>query len=149
MGSSLTSAEYYSSPGSAHPSATSTPQPLYDNEHLYFGRQNTDIQHQQPLQNYSSNRPSNLSASMRPHYLYNPASKGMFNAATSATSTSAANFTAPAFSMQHVNPSQVLHPKYSSTQPHSINIPRNENMFSFSKIQTTKTTREALFLKDL
>ena len=70
---------------------------------------------------------------MRPHYLYNPASEGMFNAVTSATSTSAANFTAPAFSIQHVNPSQVLHPEYSSTQPHSINMPRNENMFSFGE----------------
>ena len=133
MGSSMNPAEYYSPPGSAHPSATSTPQPLYDNEHLYFGRQNADMRHQRPMQNYSSNRPSNLSTSMQSHYLYNPTNEAMFNAVTSSASASAANFTAPAFSMQHVNPSQVLHPEYTNTQPHGINMPRNETMFSFGE----------------
>ena len=133
MGSSINSAEYYSPPGSAHPSTTSTPQPLYDNEHLYFGRQNTDMRHQRPMQNYSTNRPSNLSTSMQPQYLYNPTNEAVFNAVTSGAPTSAASFTGPAFSMQHVNPSQVLHPEYSNTQPHAINLPRNENLFSFGE----------------
>lgn len=133
MGSSINSAEYYSPPGSAHPSATSTPQPLYDNEHLYFGRQNADMRHQRPMQNYSSNRPSNLSTSMQPHYLYNPSNEAMYNAVTSGASTSAASFTGPAFSIQHVNPSQVLHPEYSNAQPHGMNVPRNENMFTFGE----------------
>lgn len=133
MGSSINSAEYYSPPGSAHPSATSTPQPLYDNEHLYFSRQNAEMRPQRPMQNYPTNRPSNLSASMQPQYLYSPANEAMFNTVTSAASTSTANFTAPAFSMQHVNPSHVLHPEYSSTQPHGMNIPRTENMFSFGE----------------
>ena len=133
MGSSINSAEYYSPPGSAHPSATSTPQPLYDNEHLYFGRQNADMRHQRPMQTYSSNRPSNLSTSMQPQYLYNPTSEAVFNAVTTGASTSAASFTGPAFSMQHVNPSQVLQPEYSSTQQHAMNVPRNDNVFSFGE----------------
>lgn len=131
LGSSINSAEFYSPPGSAHPSTTSTPQPLYDSEHLYFGRQNTDMRHQRPMQTFSSNRPSNLSTSMQPQYLYHPTNEAMFNAVTS--SASASSFAGPAFSMQHVNPSQVLHPEYSNTQPHGMNVPRNENMFSFGE----------------
>ena len=133
MGSSIHSAEYYSPPGSAQPSATSTPQPLYDNEHLYFGRQNTDIRHQRPMQNYSSNRPSNLAASMQPQYLYGHNNDTVFNAVTSGAPASAASLAGPVFSMQHVNPSQVLHPEYSHAPPHGMNAPRNENMFSFGE----------------
>ena len=133
MGSSLNSTDYYSPPGSAHPSSTSTPQPMYDNEHLYFGRQNAEIRHQRPVQNYSSSRPSNLSSSMQPQYMYNPTNEGIFGAVTSAASGSSTNFTAPAFSMQHVDPSQVLQPEYSNTQSLGMNLPRNENMFSFGE----------------
>ena len=147
MGSSINSAEYYSPPASAHPSATSTPQPLYDNEHLYLGRQNAELRHQRPMQNYSSNRPSNRSASMQPHYLYNssnPTNEAIFNAVTSA-SASTATFTAPAFSMQHVNPSQVLHPEYSNAQPHGISIPRHENIFSFGEDSDNEDDEGAAF----
>ena len=133
IGSSINSAEYYSPPGSTHPSATSTPQPLYDNEHLYFGRQNADVRHQRPMQSYLSSRPSNLSTSLQPQYMYNSSTEAMFNAATSAACASSGNFTAPAFSMQHINPSQVLRPEYSNAQPHGINMQRNENMFSFGE----------------
>lgn len=129
MGSSLNSADYYSPPGSAHPSSASTPQPMYDHDHMYFGRQNVDQRHQRPMQSYSSNRPSNLSNSMQPQYMYNP-NDAMFNAVTSAASMPTTGFTAPAYSAQHVNPSQI-HPGYSHTQPHGMNMQSNENMFSF------------------
>ena len=126
LGSSY-SAEYYSPPGSAHPSSASTPQPLYDGEHMYFGRQNP---HQRPMQGYPSNRPSNLSSSMQAQYMYHPTTDSMFTAATSAASIPPTNFTAPAFSMQHVNPSQI-HPEYANAPPHGLNMSRNENMFTF------------------
>jgi len=128
MGSSLNSAaDYYSPPGSARPSTTSTPQPVYDNEQLYFGRQNSG----RPMQSYASNRPSNLASSMQSHYIYNANNEAMFNGVTSAASLPTTNFTSPAFSM-HVNPSQI-HPEFSNAQSHAMNMARNENMFSFGE----------------
>ena len=132
MGSSLSSADYYSPPGSAHPSSTSTPQPIYENEHLYFGRQNVDVRHPRSAQGYTAKRPSNLSNSMQPQYMYNNTNEQMLNGVTSTSSMPTANFVSPAFSMQHVNPSQI-HPEYSNTASHGMNIPRNENMFSFGE----------------
>lgn len=129
IGSSLNSADYYSPPGSAHPSSASTPQPLYDSEHMYFGRHNADMRHQRPMQGYPTNRPSNLSSSMQAQYMYNHTTNSMFNAVTSAASMPTTNFTAPAFSMQHVNPSQI-HPEYSNSHGHGL---ANENMFTFGE----------------
>jgi len=131
MGSSLNSADYYSPPGSAHPSSSSTPQPMYENEPLYFGGQNPDIRHQQRhMQGYTSKRPSNLSNSIQPQYMYNSSTEQMLNAITSATSMPTTHFTAPAYNMQHVNPSQI-HPEFSNTQSNGMNMARHENMFSF------------------
>ena len=124
MGTSLNSSDYYSPPGSAYRSTTSTPQPLHDNDHVYFER------HQRAMNNYPTNRPSNLSTSMQPQYIYNPNHESMFSAVTAAGS-SASNFTAPAFSMQHVNPSQVLHPEFSSAESQAVGLSRHENLFSF------------------
>ena len=132
MGSSLNSTDYYSPPGSAHPSATSTPQPMYENEHLYFGRQNADLRHQRPMQGYTTKRPTNLSNSMQPQYMYNSANEQMLNAITSAASMPTTNYTAPAYSMQHVNPSQI-HPEFSNAQSHGMNLTRSENVFSFGE----------------
>ncbi|KAK4690631.1 hypothetical protein P7C71_g6203, partial [Lecanoromycetidae sp. Uapishka_2] len=129
MGSSLNSTDYYSPPGSAHPSSSTTPQPMYDNDHLYFSRQNVDPRHQRPMQSYSSNRPSNLSNSMQQQFVYHP-NDTMFNAVTSAASMPATSFTAPAYSAQHVNPSQI-HPGFSNAQSHGISMQSHENMFSF------------------
>lgn len=130
VGSSLNSVDYYSPPGSAHPSSTSTPQPVYENDRLYFGRQTTDIRHQRPRQSYTTNRPSNLSSSLQPQYMYNSTNEQMLNAITSAASVPTANYTAPAYSMQHINPSQI-HPEYSNAQSQGPNITRHENVFSF------------------
>ena len=123
MGSSLNSSDYYSPPASAHQSTASTPQP-YDNEHIYFDR------HQRTMQNYTSNRPSNLSNTMQTQYIYSPNGDSMFSPVTSA-GTSAAAFSTPAFSMQHVNPSQVLHPEFSNATNPPMTQTRQEALFSF------------------
>jgi len=120
-------ADYYSPPGSAQPSSTSTPQPVYDNDRLYFGLQNSG----RPMQSYASNRPSNLSSSMQPHYMYHANNEAMFNGMTSAASLPTTDFTSPAFTM-HVNPSQI-HPEFSNAQSHAMNMARTENVFSFGE----------------
>ena len=133
MGSSLNSGDYYSSPpGSAHPSSASTPQPLYENDTVYFGRQNP--QSQRPMQDYSNVRQSSMSSSMPQQYVYNPTQASMFSAVTSTGPGSAASYTAPSYSMQqHVNPSQVLHPEFSNAQSHGVNVTGTENMFTFGE----------------
>ena len=127
MGSSLNSTDYYSPPGSAYPSTASTPQPIHENDHMYFDHNVMDTRAQRPMQSYGPSRLSNLSSSMQPQYIYNPNSESMFSAVT--TSGPTPNFNAAAFSMQqHVNPSQMLHPEFSTSQSNGT---RNEHMFSF------------------
>ena len=135
MGQSLNSADYYSPPGSAHPSSASTPQPLYDSDQqMYFGRQNLDMRQGRPIQNFQGHRTPNFPNSLQQHYMYNPGNDAIFNAVTSAASAPSSGFTAPAFSVQsHVNPSQVLHAEYPSAQAHGLNSSRNENMFGFGE----------------
>ncbi|KAL8832068.1 MAG: hypothetical protein Q9170_005035 [Blastenia crenularia] len=124
MASSLNSSDYYSPPASAHPSTASTPQP-YDNEQMYFDR------HQRNLQRYTSNRPSHLSSTMQTQYIYSPNEASLFSPVTSA-GTSAATYNTPAYSMQHVNPSQVLHPSFTATtNAPSMGQTRHENGFTF------------------
>ncbi|MCJ1387423.1 hypothetical protein MMC18_000266 [Xylographa bjoerkii] len=131
MGSSLTSTDYYSPTGSAFPSTASTPQPMHDNnDRLYFDQSALEMRQPRPVQNYSVNRPSNLSNSMQPQYIYNPNAESMFSAVTSGGPMP--HFSASAFSMQqHVNPSQVLHPEFSTSQSPAMPVTRTENMFSF------------------
>ena len=129
MGSSLNSTDYYSPPGSAFPSSTSTPQPMHDGDHMLFDPNAADSRQQRSMQNYSPNRSSNLTSSMQPRYIYNPNNESMFSAVTSAGPPT--NFNPSVFSMQHVNPSQVLRPEFPNSRSPGINLSRNENLFSF------------------
>jgi GATA-binding protein len=132
MGSSLTSTDYYSPPGSGFPSSASTPQPMQSNEDVYFERRAVDMRHPRPVNNFSAARSSGLSRSLQPHYMYQQHNEdAMF-------STSAAGpipgFTTQHYSniQQHVNPSQVLqHPQYSHSHSPALPGPRQDAMFTF------------------
>lgn len=124
MGSSLNSSDYYSPPASAHPSSSSTPQP-YDNEQMYFER------HQRAMQQYATSRPSNLSNAVQTQYIYSPNEASLFSPVTAA-GTSSATYNTPAYSMRHINPSQVLPPDFSTaTSAPAMALARQDNMFSF------------------
>lgn len=124
MGSSLNSSDYYSPPTSAHPSSASTPQP-FDSEQVYFER------HQRGMQQYATSRPSNLSNAVQTQYIYSPNEASLFSPVTTA-GTSSATYDTPAYSMQHVNPSQVLRPDFSNaTSAPTMAQARHDNMFSF------------------
>ncbi|KAL9100056.1 MAG: hypothetical protein Q9187_009411, partial [Circinaria calcarea] len=131
MGSSLNSADYYSPPGSAFPSTASTPQPMHDGEHVYFDHNGIELRHQRPLQNFSSNRPSNLSNSMQPHYIYDPNHESMFTAVTTAGPMQSYNAAGYPLLQQHINPSHVLHSGYSNSQSPGMPLARQDNLFSF------------------
>ncbi|KAI9748978.1 MAG: hypothetical protein M4579_007053 [Chaenotheca gracillima] len=139
MGSSLNSTDYYSPPGSAYPSTVSTPQPLNDNERMFFDHHSMDMRMQGHMPSYEPNRPSNLSNAMPPQYMYHqPTHETLFNPVSSAGPNP--SFSSPGFGMhhqhhpqqqQHVNPSHVLGPDYSSGPPSGSHIARSDNVFSF------------------
>ncbi|KAH7116810.1 hypothetical protein B0J11DRAFT_552776 [Dendryphion nanum] len=131
IASSLNSTDYYSPPSSAFPSTVSTPQPISDDT-MYFDRQGMDIRSQHGGNSYGPHRPSNLSASMQPQYIFNPSGTGdsMFSAVTNpATSTS---YSTPTSFGQtaHVDPTQVLHNNL-PFRSENMQMSRHENMFSF------------------
>ncbi|KAI9804956.1 MAG: hypothetical protein M1833_006259 [Piccolia ochrophora] len=129
MGSSLNSTDFYSPPGSAHPSTVSTPQPLLDNEQFFFDPTSVDMRFHRQLHQYASNRPTNLSNSVAHQYMYNPNQEAMLNAVSSAGATS--TFSSPGHSLQqHVNPSHVLQNEYPSRSP-GVRLAGHENVFTF------------------
>ena len=133
VGYSMNTTDIYSPPGSAHPSSTSTPQPLYEDEPMTFSRQSLDIRQGRPVQSYPANR-SGLSNPMQQYTVYNTNNEPMFHTASNGTSVPPSGFPAPSFSMQqHINPSQVLHPEFSGSQAHGSNGRRTENMFSIGE----------------
>ena len=131
LSSSLTSTDYYSPTGSGFPSTASTPQPMHDNDHMYFDQSGMDLRHQRPIPTYGVSRPSNLSNSMQPQYIYNPNDEAMYSTVSGAGPMQ--HFNASAFAMQsHVNPSQVLNPDFSTSRsPAALPATRSENMFTF------------------
>ncbi|KAI9817584.1 MAG: hypothetical protein M1827_001196 [Pycnora praestabilis] len=144
MGSSLNSAEYYSPPGSAYPSTVSTPQPIPEGERIFFEHSNADMRHQRSMPNYGTNRPSHLSHSMGPQYIYNPNHESIFSAVSGSGPSS--SYPSPGFAMQqHVNPSHVLHPEYSSARSPALQMARNENMFTFGGDSDNEDEENASF----
>jgi GATA-binding protein len=132
MPSSLNSTDYYSPPGSAYPSAVSTPQPITEGEQMYFDRSGNGVDgRQRGVQGFNSHGPSQLSSAMTPQYIFNPSSEQMFSAVT--TSGPIPHFAASSFAQPgHVNPSHVIHPDYSAaSRIGGLPIARSENIFQF------------------
>lgn len=125
--SSLNSNDYYSPPGSAYPSAVSTPQPIPEGEQMYFQHHGIDMRHQRP-QTFSHG-PSSLSNSMAPQYMYNANGGSMFTAVTTAGPSN--SYSSPgSFGMnQHIDPSQVFQPEHPARSP-GVHM-GHENIFSF------------------
>ncbi|KAG9248664.1 hypothetical protein BJ878DRAFT_538130 [Calycina marina] len=127
--SSMKPNHFYSPPGSAHPSAVSTPQPVQDNEQqMYFGHHDLNSQHQRSQQNFGNGH-SSLSNSMAPQYMYNSTNGSMFSGPT--TSGPSTSYTSPdVFGMeQHIDPAQVFQTDHSGRSP-GAHL-GHENMFSF------------------
>ena len=130
MGSSLNSNDYYSPPGSTFPSAVSTPQPLQSKEDAPREYNPPEARSSRPVQNYPVQRPSALSNALHPPYMYHTNEEAIFGAVT--TAGPAPSFNPPTFNIQqHINPSQVLHPEFSSSHSPAVPGTRSENMFTF------------------
>ena len=116
---------FHSPQGSGYPSTVSTPQPLQEDQNMFFAPQpvhfasmpNFQQHHQQPMQN-----------SAQQQYVFNPGGGQMFNAVSSgypSHSFSQTSFQAPSI----LDPSQVMSNDFQ--QQSSMHISRNENMFTF------------------
>lgn len=129
MASSLNSTDYYSPPGSAYPSTASTPQPVQEGEQLYFERAGIDIRTQQAMHGFTPHRPSSVANSMQPQFIFNPNGDQLFSSVTGPATIP--HFSPSGFT-NHVNPSQVLHPDY-TTGPlqNGLSMSHNEGMFTF------------------
>lgn len=90
-----------------------------------------DIRASHGASSYGSHRPSNLSNSMQPQFMYNAGGTGDSMFSSVSNGNVAAPFSVPNFSQAgHVDPSQVLHNNLPFRQD-NMQIPRHENMFSF------------------
>ncbi|KAI4712188.1 hypothetical protein J4E89_002453 [Alternaria sp. Ai002NY15] len=134
MASSLNSTDYYSPPSSAFPSTVSTPQPIPEDNQMYFDRSGMDIRNSHGGASYGPHRPSNLSTSMQPQFIFNPGAGGPDSVFSPVTSTSGSLPFSSASSFgqsSHVDPSQVLHNHLPLRQQHEMQMGRQENMFTF------------------
>ncbi|CAG8978675.1 hypothetical protein HYALB_00004657 [Hymenoscyphus albidus] len=140
--SSMNSNDYYSPPGSAYPSTASTPQPIPENEQMYFPHHGMDMRPPRP--HTFSHGPSSLSNSMGPQYMYNATGGSMFTAVTSGAGPSN-SYTAPGgFNMsQHIDPSQVFQPEQPVRSP-GVHM-GHENMFSFGADSDNEEDEGAAF----
>jgi len=118
--------------GSAFQSQVSTPQPIPENEQVFFGPQQTHFgsmpnfsHHQQQQQQHQM--PSS-SLPQQQQFIFNPNGETMFSAITTASQPGA--FTQPAFHM----PGHLDQPQFPGNDfghPSGLPIHRNENMFTF------------------
>lgn len=122
MPSNSLGADYYSPPGSAYPSAVSTPHPMADNEGFYFG--SMDMRHARQ-QGYRTGHPA-MGNVMGNQFPYGANGNLMFNAATTSSSDAASTFTAPS-SFGHIDPTQVFQQEHRSP---AVGLGQ-DNVFSF------------------
>jgi GATA-binding protein len=141
--SSLNSNDYYSPPGSAYPSAVSTPQPIPEGEQMYFQHHGMDIRPQRP--HTFSHGPSSLSNSIQPQYIYNASGGSMFTAVSNAGPQNNSYHAPNQFNMsQHIDPSQVFQPDHPVRSP-SVHVGGHENMFSFGADSDNEDDEGAAF----
>lgn len=126
------SSSYCSPAPSAYHSTVSTPQPIPENEQIFFGTgSSVDLRQQAHMGSYNPNpqhQHAPSSSMQQQQFIFSPSNDNIFSAVTSASSTS---FTQPAsFSMPgHIDPSDVL-PTDLTPGPGQP-FPRADNMFSF------------------
>lgn len=124
--SNLASMDFSSPPGSAFPSAVSTPQPNLDDNQMYFESGLINAQPQRSMPRFASPLSMGMPNSMQPSQMFNPGSNGMFGTNHGGGSGIHSQFNSPAFSMpQHVNPNQVL-----QGEPAMFGVPRHDAMFT-------------------
>lgn len=144
--SSLTSGDFYSPPQSGFPSNVSTPQPGHEHDaHFYFEHNDMDLRPTRTLPYYPHNRPSNLAAPLVSHHSFGPSTESAFTPMNAFGSAPSMNgFRVPP-QQQHIDPSRVLGPDYSSRVSPNVQVSSNDNMFHFGEDSDGEEDEDATF----
>ena len=119
---------FHSPVGSNFHSTVSTPQPMAEEQQMYFGAQHQNQFGSMP--NFSHHQHQNIPHGSMPQqqYVFNPNGETMFSALTTASQPS--SFSQPAFQMPtHFDGPQ--HIQHDFNGPSSLPFGRSENMFTF------------------
>jgi len=119
---------FHSPVGSNFHSTVSTPQPMAEEQNMYFGAQHQN--HFGSMPNFSQHQHHNAPHGSMPQqqYVFNPNGETMFSALTTASQPS--SFSQPAFQMpSHFDGPQ--HIQHDFNGPSSLPFGRSENMFTF------------------
>ncbi|KAL2016296.1 hypothetical protein VTK56DRAFT_3895 [Thermocarpiscus australiensis] len=123
MPSGSVAADYYSPPGSAYPSAVSTPHPLADNEAFYFG----PLDMRQPRQQPYRTGHTGVGNGLGHQFPYGGSGNLMFPAATTASDPTPAFAATSSFG--HIDPTQVFQQEHPARSP-GVGL-RQDSMFTF------------------
>ena len=115
---------FHSPQGSRYPSTASTPQPLLEEQNMFFGPQST---HFGSMPNFMQHQPQQLQGSTQ-QFVFNPSGDQMFSAISSSMpshSLSHPSFNAPGL----LDPTQMIPTEFQ--HPNGMPLQRHENMFTF------------------
>lgn len=116
-------ASFQSPPPSAYPSTVSTPQPVAENDNIFFGNQANSGS----VPNFQQQYGQGPTTHQQQQFVFSPSSDSMFNAISS--SAPSHSFHPPTFQgSSHLDPNHLMSHNF---QPSSIPIPRHGNMFTF------------------
>ena len=118
---------FQSPPGSGYPSAVSTPQPMADNEQIFFGGQSAPVHggmsNFQQQHHHHASQTSMQHHQQQQQFVFSPNSDSAFS--TVPHSYSQPNFQMP----DHLDPSQVMPNDFQNNS--TMMPPRHENLFTF------------------
>lgn len=125
------SSSYCSPSTSTYHSTVSTPQPIPENEQVFFGNSSSvDLRQQAHMGGFNAhqNQQQASNTQMQPQYIFNPNNENIFSAVTTAGPST--SFTqASSYMSGHIDPSDVL-PTDLTPGPGQP-FPQNDNMFTF------------------
>ncbi|OQO07030.1 hypothetical protein B0A48_07596 [Cryoendolithus antarcticus] len=123
------SSTFHSPAGSQFPSTVSTPQPMPDNEQVFFAPHHAMHHGSMPdFSQHHQQQQATLASSLPPHqqqFIFNPNGESMFSAVPSASQSS--SYTQPAFQM----PGPLDHSQFLNPDFNQHGMPTHRNMFTF------------------
>ncbi|KAL2758559.1 hypothetical protein ACRALDRAFT_2100768, partial [Sodiomyces alcalophilus JCM 7366] len=129
--SAMNAAGLYSPPGSAYPSAVSTPHPMPDHEALYCRPTNMRSQSQQSF--HPGPGPHNVGNQMGAQFMYNSPADGnsMFPVSANVPEPGSSFSNHDSTSFDHVDATQMYQGQHSARSPGAVVPLIQENMFTF------------------
>ncbi|GAB7360067.1 hypothetical protein MBLNU230_g7587t1 [Neophaeotheca triangularis] len=126
MGPQQSSMQYYSPEPSAFPSTVSTPQPIPENEQIFFSAPPSHHGSMANFQQQHHHHPSQSSLPQQQQFVFNPNSDSMFS---NLSASQPGSYSQPSFQMPGPLDSQIM--GGDMQQQHGMQMPRSDAMFTF------------------